>query len=785
MRVPALLLLLCALLRAEGTAGRGEELLHGIRETALDPGECYRVREISIVRDEAQFYFTDGYLIFGKPVGSTRVTAVFSADVEGGDGELLLLPPTRGERRAMAAHAGAPNLEEHFSAALMVFADDTYREILEQIKANPYDRKSAEMGALLADKWSAPARTLSGSFGPRLAADLLSPGTQRKGFFAAALGGRKLGTFDVVFDSRVPEQLLVGAAGKTGGFDVWASFPSRSYRGKPFEPEFSLRDYRIESKLDTDLTMHCVTRVQAQWKAGSAGALPFEISELMSVTSATVDGLPVEVLAGGTEENAETGRGNQVFLLVPAQPLAPARAHEIEIHHEGKVVADAGNQVFYVGSRGSWYPGRGMQFATYDLTFRSPRDLDLVATGDPVEDRLDGDQKITRRRVPVPIRLVGFNLGVYDRAQLHRGALTIEVCANRGVEDALQPVRVPDITWSAVPPRPTRRAAATPALPLPPPSVVPVRSSKARLEALAVDIGDVMDFYTARFGPLTLKRLEVSPVPGRFGQGFPGMIYLSTTSYLPASQSMNEQQQIFFSDLLHSHEAAHQWWGSIVTSAGYHDDWITESLANYSALLYLEKRKGARAVDLLLEDYRVRLLAGGPGGKAPDSAGPIVQGMRLGEAWQAVMYGKGTWIVHMLRRRMGDEAFNRMLGALRREFQDKTITTEQFRIFCAGFLPPKSADPKLEAFFDQWVYSTGIPSLKLTSRISGVHVSGTVAESGMPDDSAATVPIEIQLGRGRSVMRTVSAGVEPEAFEFTLPAPATKVSIDLHSILHQ
>jgi hypothetical protein len=760
-------------------AGRGEDTLRAIRESGLDATECYRVREVSLVRDEAQFYFTDGYLIFGKPVGGTRVTAVFSADVEGGEAELLLLPPNRSERRAMAAHAGAPNLEEHFSASLMVFADDTYREILEQIRANPYNKKSGEMGALLADKWSKMARDLSSSFGPRLAADLLSP-ARRKGFFAAAIAGKKLGTFDLVFDARVPEQLLIGSMSKDG-FELWSSFASRSFRNKPYAPEFALRDYRIQSTLDADLTLHCTTLVKVELKDIPEGALPFEISQSMSVTTAAIDGAPVEVLRNG--EGVRDTSGNQVFLLVPAQPLAPGRVHEIEIHHEGKVISDAGNHVYFVGSRGNWYPGRGMQFATFDLTFRSPADLDLVATGDPVEDRVEDGWRITRRRTTVPIRLAGFNLGVYDRARIARDLFTIEVCANRSVEDALQP-RVPDITWSPLPTAPTR-PGRRPTVELPAAPPPPIHSSRARLEALASDLADVMDFYAAKFGPPPLHRLEVSPVPGRFGQGFPGMIYLSTTSYLPVLSSLNERQQIFFSDLLHAHEAAHQWWGSIVTSGGYHDDWILESLANYSALLFVEKNKGSRALDLVLEDYRIKLLMKGVNGETRESAGPIVQGLRLGEAWQAIVYGKGTWIVHMLRKRLGDEAFAKMLANLRRDFEDKTITTEQFRLFCAGFLPPKSADPKLEAFFDQWVYGTGIPALKLTYKVRGLQVSGTVTESGVPEDFLATVPIEIRLGRGKPVARTVRAASEPEPFEFKMAAPPAKVAIDLRSILHQ
>ena len=522
--------------------------------------------------------------------------------------------------------------------------------------------------------------------------------------------------------------------------------------------------------------------MKAQFKDAPEGALPFEISHAMNITGASIDGATVEVLR--SETAMRDTLGNQVFLLVPPEPLAPNRPHEIEIHHEGKVITDAGNHVYFVGSRGNWYPGRGMQFATFDLIFHSPPDLDLVASGDPVEDRIEASQRITHRRTTVPIRLAGFNLGVYDRAHISRKLFTIEVCANHSVEDALQP-RVPDITWTQ-PALNTSRPVRRPVIDVPPPPPPPpIRSSKARLEALASDLADVMDFYAERFGPPPVRHLEVSPVPGSFGQGFPGMIYLSTISYLPVRAYMEEHQQLFFSDLLHAHEAAHQWWGSIVTSAGYHDDWILESLANYSALMFVEKHKGQKPVDLVLEDYRVKLLAKASDGEPRDSAGPIVQGMRLGESWQAIVYGKGTWIIHMLRKRMGDETFLKMLASLRREFEDKTITTEQFRLFCAGFLPSKSPDPKLEAFFDEWVYGTGIPALKLTYKITGLNVTAAVTESGVPEDFGALVPIEIQAGRGKSISRTVRASTDPEPSEFRMTAPPTKAVIDLRSILHQ
>src|SRR5260370_21537161 len=125
---------------------------------------------------------------------------------------------------------------------------------------------------------------------------------------------------------------------------------------------------------------------------------------------------------------------------------------------------------------------------------------------------------------------------------------------------------------------------------------------------------------------------------------------------------MDERLKVFFLDWLLAHEAAHQWWGNVVFYASYHDEWLMEALANYSALLYLEKRKGAKANEAILDEYKRNLLAKGANNEPVDSAGPVVQGGRLEssltpDAWKAITYGKGTWILHMLRRRLGDERF--------------------------------------------------------------------------------------------------------------------------------
>ena len=56
-----------------------------------------------------------------------------------------------------------------------------------------------------------------------------------------------------------------------------------------------------------------------------------------------------------------------------------------------------------------------------------------------------------------------------------------------------------------------------------------------------------------------------------------------------------------------------------------------EALANYSALLYLEKSKGAHSMEMMLESYRTALLAKNEAGQTVESAGPIVLGTAAGD----------------------------------------------------------------------------------------------------------------------------------------------------------
>jgi hypothetical protein len=766
-------------------------------DAGLDPRECYHVRDLQFGREDARIYLTEGYLIFGKEVGGARVSAVFTGDIEGGDAEILVLPPNRSERLSLASFTGSPTLDEHFQSAVFIFTDDAYPEIVKLIAQHGETRREPEHAAAMVAEWEGVVRNLAQSFQVRLVKDLLGGSRASNGFFYGALVGQRLGNFDFLYDPRAAEQIHIGQVVvryNRAYFDLWSRFQARSFRsGARAAPEDDvvLSKYRIDATLAPDLTIAATTRATVVPGPGGRSALDFDISPQMRVLEARVAGEPAEVFQPDSLRSALIrGEVNQSFLVIPAKPLEPGREYEVEFKHSGMVVSDAGNGVYFVGARGSWYPNRFPRFARYDLTFRYPLDLDLVAAGRPLEQTVEGDLRVSRHRIDTPVRMAGFNLGRYDHRSATRGGYTVDVYANRGVEADLQArKRMIFVPPPGIGPPGDRRWTVDLA-PFPDDDQRKPKPSD-RLEQLAGEIAGGLEFMAAHFGPPVLKTLTVSPIPGTFGQGFPGLIYLSTLAYLDPrfrpSNVQTDMEQLFYSDILQAHETAHQWWGNVVAAASNEDDWLMESLANYSALLYLERLRDSHAVDQVLAGYRADLLVKNQAGHTIDSAGPIIWGDRLisshtPNAWRVITYEKGSWIMHMLRRRLGDEQFLAMLGDLRNRYEFRTVTTEQFRELAAAALPPKSLDPKLEAFFDQWVYSTGIPSIRMTHSIQGkapqLRVTGTVVQSDAPEDFSVLVPIEIQFAKGKPIVhwvRTVNGSVP---FSVAVRQAPSKVVLD-------
>jgi hypothetical protein len=284
---------------------------------------------------------------------------------------------------------------------------------------------------------------------------------------------------------------------------------------------------------------------------------------------------------GITEQQLRSQGGDTLCVVLPRSMEAGA-TFTVRFHYKGNVIDNYGNSVLYVGARESWYPhsGDASEFATYDLTFRWPKHLRLVATGEKSGEHEEGEYEAARWKSSVPVSEAGFNLGEYAVTSLSSGNHVVEVYANKLLEQAI----IARLEREREPPEPN--LIARPPLDLTQNTLAPLPPSPAEaLNSLAREVNSSIIFFERYNGPFPFPRLAVSQIPGNFGQGWPGLLYLSTFSFLPPETQqlvgLNSTSQEAFTDIMPVHEVAHQWWGNVVGWSSYRDQWITEGLAVY------------------------------------------------------------------------------------------------------------------------------------------------------------------------------------------------------------
>ena len=286
-----------------------------------------------------------------------------------------------------------------------------------------------------------------------------------------------------------------------------------------------------------------------------------------------------------------------------------------------------------------------------------------------------------------------------------------------------------------------------------------------------------VEFFAQRFGPYPYASLALTQMPGDVSQGWPSLIFLSSFSFLtPTEKSELHMSPLAksLSDNVIPHETAHQWWGDLVSWKSYRDQWLAEALATYSSLMLLESNS-PNEFRAIMEKYRQDLLAKNKDGSPLADAGPVTFGTRLNsshfpEGYEAVSYGRGTWLFHMLRYMMrdanlkgtgrsanpspADEPFVRALRRVREHFQEKSIDTRELLRVFEEELPPSlwyEGKKSLDWFYEGWINGTAIPrfelqSVKYNAKPGGTVVTGTILQSDAPKDLVTAVPVYAVLG---------------------------------------
>lgn len=772
-------------------------LYQALNELRADGARVYTLRQLTLRRDVISFTFTEGKLAFLQSLGGRITGAVFT-----GRGHVLATPRERGERRSLAQYLGVPILDQSFSRAYLRFTDETAAEIEAQLKSA---ENEPESDAEFAGAWNTIAGRLAPPHSLRIMLDLLSENPLP--YFYALLQSDSVGAFDVLVDDRREEQVLIGQPRVANGiptYDVWASFRAQNAPEVPVEI-FAPLDYRVESTIASDLAVEGKTTLHLTALRGGERVIPLELSRKLGVEEVHLEeGQPLAYF-----QNEDLGRrdilrkGNDAVLVVLPAPAHAGEQFRVQVSYRGSVITDAGNGVEFVGEHETWYAhiGGGDHFVPFDLSFRWPKRFTLVATGTKIESHEEGDSRTGRWRSDVPFSVAGFNLGEY-KTETAGERPRIQVYANQQLEDAI----VARLALETPPPSlPSVIDQAPPQIqvPIAPPPLPP--SPAAVLKSLGAAVLDSIHFYEKLNGAFPFDHLDVAQIPGTFGQGWPGLVYLSTLAFLPPEAQeragLGEWAQGEARDLMPFHEVAHQWWGNLVGAASYRDAWIQEGLANYLSLLYADSKKpGNHRLAAWLEHYRANLIAKAPGStEIVDEAGPLSLGGRLAsskfpDAYNTILYGKGTWVIHMLHEMLRDPSakedpdarFRKLLGSLLTDYRFHALSTANFEREVERQMTPAmdlEGTHRMDWFFDQWVRQTGIPhyTVKFEVKPRGKEfvVSGKIEQSGVEDVFIAGVP----LYAARPGMKPENLGVVvttgPETrFHFVSRIRPTRILID-------
>jgi hypothetical protein len=701
----------------------------------------------------------------------------------------------------MGYFLGAPVLDQDFFSGYFRFTDATAGELLRQFQSA---KLAPQMDSSFAAQWEPALATFNTGQTLRILFDRLSQNPPP--YFYAALEGAVTGPFDVVLDFQRDEPFLLGQFQKTPAktfYDVWTSHAVPGFPPRPVP--FRGLSYIVETSIFPDNSLEASTSVRIRAETGGERALTFQLSRALNVDK--VSGERGEPLAFFQNEgmNLQQRSVRGLDLLSVVLPEAPSRNQEftLKFHYRGNVIEDAGNGVLYVGARESWYPhlGDGAEFAAYDLTMRWPRKLRLTATGSKLEEHEDGDFRVGHWKTDNPASVAGFNLGEYASVSVTSAGHAIDVYANRQLEQSLRN-RIASSDSDVLP---------IPSGPLGSPIVgramAPMFSPPSpadTLKQLGKEIDSSIRFYETFSGPFPLRVLSVSQIPGTFAQGWPGLLYISTYSFLSSEAQqrvgLSTAGQEHFTELVPYHEVAHQWWGNVVGWSSYRDQWINEAIAQYLSLLFADTKKNPdHTLHVWLERFRRQLLEKPSGAALPAAdVGPLTIGTRLNsskssQAYEEIVYAKGAWIFHMLRemlRQPGaknpDARFAALLQTLAAKYAYRALSTEDLQREVEAVMTPSmdlEGGRSMQWFFEQWVRGTGIPHYRVEytahATEKGFLVKGKLYQSGVPRSFIASVPLYAGGGSGtRSMVGNVVAAGPETSFHFLSPIQPRKLIID-------
>jgi hypothetical protein len=541
---------------------------------------------------------------------------------------------------------------------------------------------------------------------------------------------------------------------------------------------FATRRYKIETVIGKNRHLFSTATITFESLVAGERVLKFGLLPNLRVSRVTDEqGQDLHFIQESRKEDGS------FYVILPQAP-ALRKEQSISVEYAGdKVLEEAGEGSFYVSARSSWYPnlnGFG-EHALYDLTFKVPRAYKVISVGKLQGESTEQDLAVSHWATPIPVAVAGFNYGEYQKLD---------------VPDDITGYKISGYYLSELPNNLRRYPAMQ--------SLAPRAMTKYALEQTRAQL-QLCTFY---FGKSPYEDIYVTEQPNfNFGQSWPNLIYLPISAYTDSTQrwmlfgSINSKFTGFVQEVT-PHEVSHQWWGHTVDWASYHDQWLSEGFAEFSAGLFLQQAMGGdwrKDYIEFWERLRLRLLEKNNFGVAPNDAGPLWMGIRLisprsESAYQNVTYPKGAFVLEMLRSMMytqedHDKAFIAMMHDFVDSHRERAASTESFKAIAEKHMTKMmdmEGNGRLDWFFNEWVYGTQVPRYHLDYQLTPadggkVKLHMSLTQSEVDEHFAMIVPVFIDFGKGMIRLGQIPIGGNTtRSVDVLLPSQPKKVALNAY-----
>ncbi len=696
-----------------------------LRKIQLDEARVVNVKSLNIQKDRGNILFEKGKLYFSKPVLGKITHAVFI-----GEGLFTLTPPDEIEKYQIQRFLKADSIYQEFSAAYFQFTDETFEPFLKDfkfqqqktpIRANKLSKKINEL-FLKEQNINLASHVLS---------DLLN---KTSGHFITFFELKKksnnfpnylIFSYDATSSETVGIQQFFPHRAEKDFYTV-CSFP-KTDNSSSINPvrtsSFKISHYDITADIKKNGKISALAEMMITSPTDSIETLYLEIFDEMEIDSVKSEQKKLEFI----KEEKESG-----FSILLPKPISLNSTLKITVFFKGRILEQIQNR-YYLKNQLYWYPRKGyLQPATYNLTFTYPKDMQVVATGKKVKEwQIDKKNKSSWQE-NIPSIAAAFSFGRFKSDSFN-------FCESGKV------------------------------------TVFSEKSRSKRIrESVAADVASSLFFFEKYLGQLPFDQMLVAETANTASYGYRRTLLMTSLSFQHDIEGVMQA--------LRGHETSHQWWGNVIGWKTYHDQWLSESLAEYSGALINQfllndddyfwdfvdgwrndfLHHGHIGVSLGMRRFGFSRsdLAKSEGA----DAGPIWLGQRLGTKnpvdYYLNVYEKGALVIHMLRTMLhdfetkSDERFLLMLTDFVQTYKGQKVTTESFQKIVS-----KHFGQNMDWFFQQWIYGNKIPTYEYSHETfedrGRFYVELTIEQKKIAPEFKAEIPVGIKFEKREKQIQLV------------------------------